>query len=293
MAIVGSPSYNSAYYSLEEVRQNVIKKSSFILSSLSDDGLISKYLEKVVEDVLTEMNKDMPINIENSILDKEIESKDAVEFVTEHDDEVLVACQDSGFQDDIDSKIDALDFDSEDEFSSFVDDFSADNTADVASPELVIKQVEEIQEAESFVHNDELKIEEPQEFQLEPIEEFTDNLLITPDVEIQEEENSQPIFDLPKEEFPTLNPETLYKEVEDPIEHKEVRTVPQEVTDKILGILIDATKVPETKDYIKIFYLKYIKKLKQVEIAKMLDMSEVELSEMYFKMVKYVKSNLY
>ncbi len=100
-------------------------------------------------------------------------------------------------------------------------------------------------------------------------------------------------FDISCDELPTLNPEKLYEHIEDPKDINKTKTVPADVANKILDILTEAGQVEETKDYIKIFYLKYIKKLKQAQIAKKLHISEIELSQKYFEMVKYVKNNLY
>ena len=43
-AIENSQRFNFESFNFDEVQKKVIKKSSFILSSLSDDSLISKYL---------------------------------------------------------------------------------------------------------------------------------------------------------------------------------------------------------------------------------------------------------
>lgn len=112
-----------------------------------------------------------------------------------------------------------------------------------------------------------------------------------PELELYTEEKI--VFDVSRDELPTLNPEKLYENVEDPKITNKAKKVPVEVANKILDILTEASTVFETKDYIKIFYLKYIKKLKQAQIAKKLHISEIELSQKYFEMVKYVKEKLY
>ncbi len=112
-----------------------------------------------------------------------------------------------------------------------------------------------------------------------------------PELELYTEEKIS--FDIKHEELPTLNPEKLYEHVQDPKITNKTKKVPADVANKILDILTEASTVYETKDYIKIFYLKYIKKLKQAQIAKKLHISEMELSQKYFEMVKYVKEKLY
>lgn len=149
--------------------------------------------------------------------------------------------------------------------------------------EPTIKITEEIQ--------NENKVESEDIFQI--IEETTlnENLEDEPEIDLYTEEKI--VFDVSADELPTLNPEKLYEHIEDPKITNKTKTVPADVANKILDILTEASTNPETKDYIKIFYLKYIKKFKQAQIAKKLHISEIELSQKYFDMVKYVKNNLY
>lgn len=279
-AIENSQKFSFENYTFDDVQKKVIKKSSFILSSLSDDSLIIKYLNKVIEDVFNEFeidkkNQDLEKSLipnfsENTHLEVQNEPQ-IVEDVTIEESQQIVEEETLKDENSIDLDV-VIDKVEEIKQTDFSDNSQNDaETHDIAQEVVISDDNSE----DDFNFEDE------------------EDTLIIPEIDMDEEVSQNPVFDLPKDEFPTSNPETLYDEVEDPIVHKEVKTVPQEVTDKILGILIEATKTPKTKDYIKIFYLKYIKKMKQVEIAKMLDMSETELSETYFDMVKYVKLKLY
>lgn len=279
-AIENSQRFNFESFNFDEVQKKVIKKSSFILSSLSDDSLISKYLNKVVEDVLSEFELDKKNqDLENSLIPNYKEStqdeEPAVDETSETSKEDEVQIEDSPEPVDEAKTIDL------DEVIDKVEEIKQTDFSQNSSPETPALDISQEIVIDDSVSDDNFDFSDD------------DDSLIVPEIDMDEEETQKAVFDLPKDEFPTSNPETLYDEVEDPIVHKEVKTVPQEVTDKILGILIEATKTPKTKDYIKIFYLKYIKKMKQVEIAKTLDMSETELSETYFDMVKYVKTKLY
>ncbi len=279
-AIENSQKFTFENYTFDDVQKKVIKKSSFILSSLSDDSLITKYLNKVIEDVFNEFEIDKKNqDLENSLIPNfsenahlEVQNEpQIVEDVTIEEPQQIVEEETLEDENSIDLDV-VIDKVEEIKQTDFSDNSQNDaETHDIAQEVVISDDNSE----DDFNFEDE------------------EDTLIIPEIDMDEEVSQNPVFDLPKDEFPTSNPETLYDEVEDPIVHKEVKTVPQEVTDKILGILIEATKTPKTKDYIKIFYLKYIKKMKQVEIAKMLDMSETELSETYFDMVKYVKLKLY
>lgn len=279
-AIENSQKFSFENYTFDDVQKKVIKKSSFILSSLSDDSLIIKYLNKVIEDVFNEFE----IDKKNQDLEKSLipNFSENTHLVVQNEPQIVEDVTIEEFQQIVEEET-----------------LKDENSIDL---DVVIDKVEEIKQtdfsdnsqndAETHDIAQEVVISDDNSEDDFNFEDEEDTLII-PEIDMDEEVSQNPVFDLPKDEFPTLNPETLYDEVEDPIVHKEVKTVPQEVTDKILGILIEATKTPKTKDYIKIFYLKYIKKMKQVEIAKMLDMSETELSETYFDMVKYVKLKLY
>ena len=139
----------------------------------------------------------------------------------------------------------------------------------------------------------EVKEQEADILQIEEIIEFEDDTEAEKEPELELYTEEKIVFDVSCDELPTLNPEKLYEHIEDPKITNKTKTVPADVANKILDILTEASTVPNTKDYIKIFYLKYIKKLKQAQIAKKLHISEIELSQKYFEMVKYVKEKLY
>lgn len=205
-AIIKSKLYPTTSLELDELVKIVAKKSALFLSTLNDETVLQKFLDKTAEAVLGKNQKEPTIKITEEI---QIENK------VENDN--------------------------------------------------IFQIIEDIETDKS--------IENEQEIDL-----YTEEKII---------------FDVPADELPTLNPEKLYEHIEDPKITNKTKTVPADVANKILDILTEASTNPETKDYIKIFYLKYIKKFKQAQIAKKLHISEIELSQKYFDMVKYVKNNLY
>lgn len=207
-ALIKSKLYPTTSLELNELVQLVAKKSALFLSTLQDDVLIQKFLDKTAENILSKHQKEK------------------------------------------------------------------------AEPETQILQ---IALPEKEASNDVFQLDDVLDLEEEPKKEQ--------EIELYTEEKI--VFDVSCEELPTLNPEKLYEHIEDPKVTNKTKTVPADVANKILDILTEASTVPDTKDYIKIFYLKYIKKLKQAQIAKKLHISEIELSQKYFEMVKYVKEKLY
>lgn len=207
-SLIKSKLYSSCTLELDELVKIVTKKSALFLSTLTDDAILEKFLEKTAEKVLSKYQK--PNSAQN------LTTKTPVQ---------------------------------------------------------------------------EEKTEEPNVFQLEDVLDLDNEK--TQILKQEQYTEEKIIFDVPCDELPTLNPEKLYEHVEDPKLTNKVKKVPADVANKILDILTEASTVHETKDYIKIFYLKYIKKLKQAQIAKKMHISEIELSQKYFDMVKYVKEKLY
>lgn len=207
-ALVKSKLYPTRSLEQDELIALVAKKASLFLSTLTDDAILEKFLDKTAENVLSKYQGTGTLEIHEEETQKESASEEQ----------------------------------------------SANNV-----------------------------------FQLDDLIEDIEN--DKPELELYTEEKI--VFDVSCDELPTLNPEKLYENVEDPKITNKTKTVPIDVANKILDILTEASTVFETKDYIKIFYLKYIKKLKQAQIAKKLHISEIELSQKYFEMVKYVKEKLY
>lgn len=207
-ALIKSSLYPTASLELDDLIPIVAKKSALFLSTLNDETVLQKFLDKTAENVLKKYQK-------------------------------------------------------------------AENTGSKTENKVQITQ----------------RTPEEDVFKFELDDILEENPIKEPSLELYTEEKI--VFDVPCEELPTLNPEKLYEHIEDPKITNKTKKVPLEVANKILDILTEASKHEKTKDYIKIFYLKYIKKLKQAQIAKKLHISEIELSQKYFEMVKYVKSNLY
>ena len=80
-------------------------------------------------------------------------------------------------------------------------------------------------------------------------------------------------------------------EIEDPRDSFEEKIVRKDILQKIVDIVLVAQKNEPSKEYLKIFYLRYVKELKQKEIAEEINISQAEVSKRLVEIARIVKSH--
>ena len=80
-------------------------------------------------------------------------------------------------------------------------------------------------------------------------------------------------------------------EIEDPKDSFEEKIVRKDLLQKIVDIVLVAQKNDPTKEYLKIFYYRYVKEMKQIEIAQEVNLSESEVSKRLVELAQIVKSH--
>lgn len=109
----------------------------------------------------------------------------------------------------------------------------------------------------------------------------TRELLISPmpakpqNLEVQEAENTS----------------AFVYEIADPKDSFEEKIVRKDILQKIVDIVLVAQKNDPAKEYLKIFYLRYVKELKQKEIAQEINISQAEVSKRLVEIAHIVKSH--
>ena len=84
--------------------------------------------------------------------------------------------------------------------------------------------------------------------------------------------------------------EVFVYELPDPKDSFEEKIVRKDLLQKIVDIVLVAQKNNPAKEYLKIFYLRYIKELKQREIAEEINISQAEVSKRLFELSQIVKT---
>lgn len=111
----------------------------------------------------------------------------------------------------------------------------------------------------------------------------THEVLINPmpaKMPVQEQAKPAPVFDEP----------VIY-DIADPRDSFEEKIVRKDLLQKIVDIVLVAQKNNPQKEYLKIFYLRYVKELKQKEIAQEVNLSQAEISKRLVEILKIVKSH--
>ena len=80
-------------------------------------------------------------------------------------------------------------------------------------------------------------------------------------------------------------------EIADPRESFEEKVVRKDLLQKIVDIVLVAQKNNPTKEFLKIFFLRYVKEMKQKEIAKEINISQAEVSKRLVEISQIVKSH--
>ena len=80
-------------------------------------------------------------------------------------------------------------------------------------------------------------------------------------------------------------------EIEDPKASFEEKIVRKDLLQKIVDIVLVAQKNNPTKEYLKIFFLRYVKELKQKEIAQETNLSQSEVSKRLVEISQIVKTH--
>ena len=89
---------------------------------------------------------------------------------------------------------------------------------------------------------------------------------------------------------PAVVYEPFVYDIADPRDSFEEKVVRKDLLQKIVDIVLIAQKENPSKEFLKIFYLRYIKELKQKDIAKEVNISQAEVSKRLIEILKIVKS---
>lgn len=85
--------------------------------------------------------------------------------------------------------------------------------------------------------------------------------------------------------------EPLVYDIEDPCDSFVEKIVRKDLLQKIVDIVLVAQRKEPSKEYLRIFYLRYIKEYKQKEIAQEVNLSQSEVSKRLVEILKIVKSH--
>ncbi len=113
----------------------------------------------------------------------------------------------------------------------------------------------------------------------------THEVLINPvPAKIQEPETPK-IFE------PAVVNEPFVYDIADPRDSFEEKIVRKDLLQKIVDIVLVAQREDPSKEFLKIFYLRYVKEFKQKDIAKEVNISQAEVSKRLIEILKIVKSH--
>ncbi len=90
---------------------------------------------------------------------------------------------------------------------------------------------------------------------------------------------------------PVVTYEPFVYDIADPRDSFEEKVVRKDLLQKIVDIVLIAQKENPSKEFLKIFYLRYIKEFKQKEIAREVNISQSEVSKRLIEILKIVKSH--
>lgn len=92
-------------------------------------------------------------------------------------------------------------------------------------------------------------------------------------------------------ENPNVIQSDFVYEIADPKDSFEEKIVRKDLLQKVVDIVLVAQKNNPSKEYLKIFYLRYVKELKQKEIASEINLSQSEVSKRLIEISEIVKAH--
>jgi len=90
---------------------------------------------------------------------------------------------------------------------------------------------------------------------------------------------------------PSKQTESIVYNLADPKDSFEEKIVRKDLLQKIVDIVLVAQKNSPSKEFLRIFYLRYIKEMKQKDIAKNVNLSQAEVSKRLIELAQIVKSH--
>ena len=94
-----------------------------------------------------------------------------------------------------------------------------------------------------------------------------------------------------KAQEPAVIHEPFVYDIADPRDSFEEKIVRKDLLQKIVDIVLIAQREDPSKEFLKIFYLRYVKEFKQKDIAKEVNISQAEVSKRLIEILKIVKSH--
>ena len=85
--------------------------------------------------------------------------------------------------------------------------------------------------------------------------------------------------------------ESFVYDIADPSDSFEEKIARKDLLQKIVDIVLVAQKSNPSKEFLRIFYLRYVKEMKQKDIAKELNLSQSEISKRLIEISQIVKTN--
>lgn len=255
--IVQHPDYDPKKCRMSELVNLVWEKSSMFMNSIANENTVKKYIMKIVGENIEKCNVASDIahiqEAQESFI-KETVKEEPVEETIEF------------------SEVEAPHLDATSIFYKLEQ-----------ALEEVTQKPDTVEEPQLEIDIDELSFADAPVVELQelPIEEFKENPIKEP---------AQPINTV--QSIPDVPQENAYEHVIDPLEGTKTKKVSKELTQKVVDIIRTAHKNDPSKQYFKIFYLKYVQKMKQSQIARELAITEEELCDRYLKLVRIVKNGL-
>lgn len=84
---------------------------------------------------------------------------------------------------------------------------------------------------------------------------------------------------------------SLIYDIADPCDSFEEKIVRKDLLQKVVDVVLVAQKTHPEKEFLKIFYLRYLKEMKQKDIAKIVNISQGEVSKRLLEIADIVKSH--
>lgn len=85
--------------------------------------------------------------------------------------------------------------------------------------------------------------------------------------------------------------ESFVYDIADPSDSFEEKVARKDLLQKVVDIILVAQKTDPSKEFLKIFYLRYVKEMKQKDIAKEVNLSQSEVSKRLIEISQIVKTN--
>lgn len=89
----------------------------------------------------------------------------------------------------------------------------------------------------------------------------------------------------------TAELESFVYDIADPSDSFEEKIARKDLLQKIVDIILVAQKSDPSKEFLRIFYLRYVKEMKQKDIAKEINLSQSEVSKRLIEISQIVKTN--